>query len=230
MEHSGVQAVGRSTVLPRVRVGAATLVGLVVGVSAVVRIVAGTAKSTPNYFVDEYRFFEIARSLVVGGRPLSGAVLADVWGSTLAFRDGRRVTSSNAYELWRFDGPARLATYGLGFFRDGWLGARASLTVWPRERGAPLAGSVEMRLEGRLTHPVSLTIAWPGGRRHVVVTPGRSLKLVVPVCTGKPWRAEITTSGATLVDNRSVSVHSTRPAWRPGPGACAASPGSASAK
>jgi len=69
MEHSGVQAVGRSTVLPRVRVGAATLVGLVVGVSAVVRIVAGTAKSTPNYFVDEYRFFEIARSLVQTGRP-----------------------------------------------------------------------------------------------------------------------------------------------------------------
>lgn len=193
-------------------------------------VVIAPGGNRPDIFASRNATIDADGTLRVGGRPLSGAVLADVWGSTLTFRDGRRVASSNAYELWRFDGPARLATYGLGFFRDGWLGARASLNVWPRERGGRLAGSVEMRLEGRLAHPVSLTIAWPGGQRHVVVAPGRSLKLVVPVCTGKPWRAEITTSGATLVDNRSVSVHSTRPAWRPGPGACAASPGSASAK
>src|SRR6476619_1983941 len=70
MEPSSVETVPRGTVLPRVRVGAATLVGLIVGVSAALRIIAGTAKSTPDYFVDEYRFFELGRSLAETGRPL----------------------------------------------------------------------------------------------------------------------------------------------------------------
>ena len=33
-------------------------------------IIAGAAKSTPNYFVDEYRYFALARSLAETGRPL----------------------------------------------------------------------------------------------------------------------------------------------------------------
>jgi hypothetical protein len=70
MEHPGVEIAPRSTTVPRFRVRNATLVGLVVTISAAVRIIAGGAKSTPGFFPDEYRFMSLAHSLAETGRPL----------------------------------------------------------------------------------------------------------------------------------------------------------------
>ena len=94
MEHPGVEAVPRSTIFPRLRVSAVALVGLVVAVSAVVRIIAGAAKSTPDYFVDEYRYLR-ARALTCrdgtaarsgSGHALPGTAPASAHRSGLAAR------------------------------------------------------------------------------------------------------------------------------------------------
>ncbi len=61
-------------VRPRIATGvfaaSASLLGLLVGASFVIRAVVGAGRSTPAYFQDEYLYAELGRSLAESGRPL----------------------------------------------------------------------------------------------------------------------------------------------------------------
>jgi hypothetical protein len=63
------RALRRDRVVARIDAAAGRILVGLIGLSFAVRLVAGWLRSTPNYFVDEYLYAELARSLLETGRP-----------------------------------------------------------------------------------------------------------------------------------------------------------------
>ena len=72
-------------------------------------VVVAPGGGPPDIFASRNATIDATGTLRVNGRPLAGAVLADVWAGTVDFRDGHVVAGTPTYQLWRLDGPARLA-------------------------------------------------------------------------------------------------------------------------
>jgi hypothetical protein len=151
-------------------------------------------------------------------RPLA----ADGFSDTLVFRDADEIASSPAFHLLASPGPHRLALYAPGRYADGWLGLAGSFRLWPETAAEGLAGTLDFELTGpEGSPPVAVELTPPGARaREVVVRPGETSAVTVPVCADGLWSMDFVAPATGAVGGRYVSVRSSEPAYRPDPGAC----------
>ena len=163
-------------------------------------------------------------SLSVGGRPLSGPLLVDTYGSTVKLRGGRVVQATPTATLWAPNavGRPRLQLYALGRYSDGWLANRGAIYLWPSAPGQRVEGWLSMRLTSSPavgTVPVAFQFG-PNARRTVQVSPGREQQVRIPVCATKDAHVIYRAGNLVLLGHRGVSVKSTAPVFTPSPGAC----------
>jgi hypothetical protein len=161
-------------------------------------------------------------SLLAAGRPVSGPLLVDNYGSTVRLRGARLLEAGPTAELWVPAGRPRLALYATGRWHDGWLAPGGTVRVWPEAAGRGLAG----RLSIRLTDPPDgtagrVTFRLPGGRTlSVHMAPGSRRRVTIPVCSSGSWRATYESTIRRLVSLRLVSVRATAPVFTSDPSAC----------
>jgi hypothetical protein len=156
-------------------------------------------------------------ALLRAGRPVRTPLLVDSRAAAITLTGADVVGSSPAYDLWRPRGTPRLATYAVGWYRDGWLGSSGTFTTWaPR-----VAGRVRFQLRGPSDAPAStLSIESPAGRRSLVVPPGETRTVELAACGHGSWQATVASNTVVFAADRVLTVRSTRPVWTPDPAAC----------
>ncbi|HSE80219.1 MAG TPA: hypothetical protein VLA87_00840 [Gaiellaceae bacterium] len=157
-------------------------------------------------------------TLLARGRPVTGPLAVDGFSDTVRLRDTNEVASSPVFDLVTSKGPQRLALYAPGRFEDGWLGLTGSFQLWPETD----AGVLTFDLTGpEGSPPVAVELRPPGvPAREVIVHPGRTSTLAVPVCVSGPWKMDFVAPSTGTVGGRFVSVQASEPAYRPEPGIC----------
>jgi hypothetical protein len=161
-------------------------------------------------------------TLLAGGQPVTRPLAADGFSDTLVFRDADEIATSPVFRLVASPGPQRLALYAPGRYADGWLGLGGSFRLWPERSGADLSGMLTFELTGpEGSPPVAVELAPPGApAREVVVQPGETSTVAIPVCADGPWRMDFVAPATGAVGGRYVSVRSSEPAFRPDGGSC----------
>jgi hypothetical protein len=161
-------------------------------------------------------------TLLAAGRPVTRPLAADGFSDTLVFRDADEIATSPAFRLLASPGPQRLALYAPGRYADGWLGLGGSFRLWPETAARSLAGTLAFELTGpEGSPPVAVELTPPGApAREVVVQPGETRAVTVPVCADGSWSMDFVAPATGAVGGRYVSVRSSEPAYRPDPGAC----------
>ena len=157
-------------------------------------------------------------TLLAGGRPVTRPLAADSFSDTLRFRDSDEIASAPAFRLVASPGSQRLELYAPGRYADGWLGLRGSFQLWPEND----AGVLAFRLTGpEGAPPVAVELTPPGlPAREVIVQPGRTSTVTVPVCAAGPWSMDFVAPSTGAVGGRYVSVQASEPVYRPDPSAC----------
>ena len=157
-------------------------------------------------------------TLLAGGRPVTRPLAADAFSDTVIFHDSDEIAAAPAFRLVASPGPQRLALYAPGRFADGWLGLRGSFQVWPETA----AGVLTFDLTGpEGSPPVAVELTPPGLRaREVIVQPGRTSTVTVPVCAAGPWSMDFVAPSTGAVGGRYVSVRASEPEYRPDATAC----------
>ena len=129
--------------------------------------------------------------LLVEGKPWRGSLLVSDYASQIQLRDARRLLHGLTSDLWRPRAEARFALMTAGLYFDGWLAPDNSTTVWPDSRGR-LQGTVEIAL----TPPAGegsrrITVKTSKGEFHVVLAPGRSSKVSIPLRGTRPLKITV---------------------------------------
>ena len=157
-------------------------------------------------------------TLLAGGRPVTRPLAADAFSDTVIFHDSAEVAAAPAFRLVASPGPQRLALYAPGRFADGWLGLRGSFQLWPETS----AGALTFDLTGpEGSPPVAVELTPPGlPAREVIVEPGRTSTVTVPVCAAGPWSMDFVAPSTGSVGGRYVSVQASEPEYRADPAAC----------
>ena len=158
-------------------------------------------------------------TLLAAGTPVTRPLAVDGFSDTVRFRDSDELATSPVFDLVASRGPQRLALYAPGRFEDGWLGLAGSFQLWPEAD----AGALTFELTGpEGSPPVAVELAPPGLRaREVIVQPGRTSAVTVPVCArGGPWSMDFAAPSTGAVGSRYVSVRASEPTYRPDPTAC----------
>jgi hypothetical protein len=157
-------------------------------------------------------------TLLAEGRPVTRPLAADGFSDTLRFRDSDEIAASPAFRLVAAPGPQRLDLYAPGRFADGWLGLRGSFQLWPETP----SGVLTFALTGPEGAPPVAVELTPSGlpTREVIVQPGRTSQVSVPVCRAGPWSMDFVAPSTGAVGGRYVSVQSSEPVYRPDPSAC----------
>jgi hypothetical protein len=163
-------------------------------------------------------------SLSVGGRPLSGPLLVDTYGSTVRLRGGDAIRTTATATLWKPDasGRPRLQLYALGRYSDGWLANFGAIYLWPSVPGRRVEGWLSMRLTSYpAVGTIPLTFQFgPDARTTVRVSPGREHRVRLPVCASKNAYVTYRSRKLLLLGRRGLSVKSTAPVFTPDPTAC----------
>jgi hypothetical protein len=157
-------------------------------------------------------------TLLAGGQPVTRPLAADGYSDTVRFHGADEIASSPVFRLLASPSPHRLALYAPGRFADGWLGLRGSFQLWPVTE----SGVLTFALTGPDGAPPIAVELTPPGRptREVIVGPGRTVQVSIPVCSAGPWSMEFEAPSTGAVGGRYVSVHSSEPEYRPDPSAC----------
>jgi hypothetical protein len=163
-------------------------------------------------------------SLTINGRPLTGPLLADIYGSTVLLQNAHVVDRSPTATLWSPDRSrrARLRLYAIGRYSDGWLAKSGVIYVWPQARGRSVGGWVSMRLTAsRMVGAATITFQYAEHASTTVhVRLGRPQELRVPLCAAKDARVTYRSKKLTLIGMRAVTVRSSAPRFTPDPAAC----------
>jgi hypothetical protein len=163
-------------------------------------------------------------SLSANGRPLSGPLLVETYGSTVQLDGGRLVTATPTASLWVPDGgrQPRLRLYALGRYSDGWLANYGVIYVWPSTPGRRVAGWLSMRLTSSpAVGPVSMRFQFGADEATTVrVIPGRPQTLRVPICAVRDAHVAYRSRKLVLFGRRAISVKATTPVFTPSPSAC----------
>lgn len=182
--------------------------------------------ATPLDIVDKRRVTVAADgTLVSRGQPVFGSVVVDQWSATTTLRNARLAAFAPSDDLLVPRGRAQLELYASGFFRDGTLGNRGFLDLWPDHVGGMLNGRVVFRVSALswFTKPIDLAVQdRTGTRSRTVVPPGASHTVSIVVCSRGPWAARIVADGGVFVGDHVVSLETTKPRWQPDAGACPA--------
>ena len=157
-------------------------------------------------------------TLLAAGTPVTRPLAVDGFSDTVRFRDSDELATSPVFDLVASRGPQRLVLYAPGRFEDGWLGLAGSFQLWPEAD----AGALTFELTGpEGSPPVAVELAPPGLRaREVIVQPGRTSAVTVPVCAPGPWSMDFVAPSTGAVGGRFVSVRASEPTYRPDPTAC----------
>jgi hypothetical protein len=162
-------------------------------------------------------------TLLLSGRPLSGPIVADEWATPMTFRNARNVASSPFDELVLPTRNAQVELYGIGFYRDGLLKQVGSIHIWPAQPGGPVQGRLSFRLRAPKSLPKIVTLQTSrseGLPSTIQVAPGTSREVTLDICTTGRWDFGFRADHSTMVDDRSISLASTAPVWRPDPAVC----------
>lgn len=163
-------------------------------------------------------------SLSVGGRPLTGPLLVDTYGSSVTLGGARRVGATSASALWVPVGSARprLRLYALGRYADGWLARSGAVFVWPDAPDRRVSGWLTIRLAAPAAiDPVDLTFQYRrDARLRVRVRPGAPRTVRIPICATTNAHVAYRSSSRVLVGLRAVSVKASRPRFTPARSAC----------
>ena len=157
-------------------------------------------------------------SLMLGRKPVRGALLVDGYANAIRLADADLVATSSSFALWRSHARARLATVAAGLFSDGWLSALGRLYVWPDRPGGALAGSLRFTLTApEAGEPMTMRFGVKGGSETTVrLLPGVPTSVELVVCSRGPWHAGFVSSGRGFVGSRVVSARATVPRFVPG--------------
>jgi hypothetical protein len=184
--------------------------------------------------VDAFRTgsVKVARdgTLLLGGKPVTGPLLVDGFGSLVQLRDARVVARAPLYTLWLPRGSARLALYFAGRYDDGWTTPASRIDLWP-DGARPLAGRLVFGVDQpAIAGAATLHLKLPSGAIELVrLRAGHRTAVSLPVCSARPWRVLLGFDQSGISGERIVSAKTTKPVFRPDPAICAASPaGSAS--
>jgi hypothetical protein len=157
-------------------------------------------------------------TLLAEGRPVTRPLAADGFSDTLRFRDSDEIAAAPAFRLVAASDRQRLELYAPGRYADGWLGLRGSFQLWPETA----AGVLTFDLTGPEGAPAAAVELTPSRlpAREVIVRPGQSAEVSVPVCGAGPWSMGFTAPSTGAVGGRYVSVQSSEPEYRADPTAC----------
>lgn len=159
------------------------------------------------------------RLFVADGTTVAQPLLVQTYGSRLAFANATLVGRGVTFDLFKPSGTPRVTMFANGYFFDGWLAARGSISVWPDASGRT-TGALRLSLSMPAGAGATvLELHAPGYSRTVTVRPGKHVPVVVQVSAKGPWTLKYSTpSGGFASDNRRVSVVSTPPSFRRGNG------------
>jgi len=162
--------------------------------------------------------------VLTNGRPTTGPVLLDEYGSSVQVRNATRLGASPTSVLFRPRGALRLRLLAVGEYHDHWLADRGGVVVFPDRAGGSIAGHVLFTVQdppGART----VTLSFRRGTRSVAsfaVRGGETRMLSVPVCSSGTTVVDFhgTTTGQ-LTDGRLVSVRSMPPRFVADSATCA---------
>jgi len=165
-------------------------------------------------------------TVLVAGKPLTGAALVDQYGTSVQVRNAVRLGSGPTSTLYRAHGSLAVRLLAIGQYHDQWLASRAVVALWPATSGGRLAGRVVFRVGVPAgAHPVVLRFRTRVSHMSVSLAPGSDRTFSVPVCaTGTLTLLVQGTTTGELQDGRLVSVRSLPPRFVADPAACPASP------
>jgi hypothetical protein len=173
--------------------------------------------------------FPVSRTSVAGdgtvlvhGKPLTGAALFDEYAASVQLRKAQRLGSGPTSVLYRPAGALQLRLVAIGQYNKGWLGKLGALLVWPDTQGGHVAGHIVLRLglpAGAAT--IHVQFRAQGMSRLLSIHAGTSQVVRLPICgTGPVDVLFAAGSSGRLGDGRIVSVRSQPPVFVPTRGAC----------
>ena len=162
-------------------------------------------------------------TLLAGGKPVTGPLLADTYSDTIRFRASEEVATSPVYTLLRSPGPQQLSLYAPGRYEDGWLGLLGSINLWPETVSEGLAGTLTFELTAPEESEGVVTFRPQNGSiEEIVVAPGSAREVSFAVCANGPWEVAFEAPSTGSVGGRYVSLMASEPTYRPDPSACTA--------
>jgi 4-amino-4-deoxy-L-arabinose transferase-like glycosyltransferase len=181
------------------------------------------AADAPDPFAADEARVASDGTVLVGGRPLRGAVVLNTNATSVELEDGTTLASTFGNELVRPAGDLRFRLMIVGRFADGALGGAGVVTIWPTTPDGSISGRLVLPLRPRTGGEV--TVRFTSRRSaHAVVRhalPGRMTNVVVPVCSRGPvvldYRA---TPVASVADGRLVAATAGAPRFVAGPAGC----------
>jgi hypothetical protein len=152
--------------------------------------------------------------LVADGRTLRGPLLISEYAIRVELAGAVPVARGAHYELWRPKGTPRFALFTGGLYTNGWLSQSGNVSVYPAPDGR-VRGTLTLPLYlPRATERTVLQLRAPGVHRSVVLLPGTSVVLRLPVDHRGRWVLKFHTNRpGYLADGRPVSVKAHVPAF-----------------
>ena len=149
-------------------------------------------------------------TVLSAGKPTTGPVLLDEYGSSVQVRDAVRLGAGPTSVLYRPHGTLRLRLLAVGEYHDHWLANRGGLVVFPNRSGGRIAGRVVFAVQDPLGARTA-TLSFRG-RASFDIRSGETRVISVPVCGHGTTVVDFhaTTTGQ-LQDGRLVSVHAMPP-------------------
>jgi hypothetical protein len=157
-------------------------------------------------------------TLVVRGRALRGAVVADDYATTIVFRGARELARSPHFRLWDTTRDARVAALMPGRYWDGLLQPSGGVMLWPAHPRSRLAGWLELDVRAPRFGRLRLAI----GAHLVTAAPGAPAHVRIPVCSDGRWSLPFRAPARDVVAGRPVAGWSSSPRFVPDAAACAA--------
>ena len=152
--------------------------------------------------------------IVHAGRALTGSFLFDDYALQPQFTGAVQIGRSGEYRLFRADGTPRLSLLTFGLYHDGWLARGGEIRVWP-DAWNHVRGTLRLRLTlppNVGAEPTPLRLRAPGLRRTVLVRPGRTTAVAIPLNANGIWDLHFSTKKqGRLSDGRPISVQATEP-------------------
>jgi hypothetical protein len=182
------------------------------------RVVVLPLGSRPDRFYSDLARVSRDGTILVGGRPLRGPVVADDFATTIVFREARRIAGAPQFELWMPRRTAQIAALMLGRYSNGELASGGGVVLWPARSHDRLAGWLELEVRG----PRSGLLRFTLGDRVVTTAAGRSRQVRVPVCkTGGLWSTKFE---SVVPGQGGLFGTSSAPRYRPDSAACRKTP------